>query len=128
MEEQVSSEANNRRRSPRIRAAHDLVLHIFEGEGFKATSVDLNLGGIYCSLDRYVPLFEKMQIAMSLPLTNEDGDEHVFPVEFEGVVVRMEPDEPQPGTDSYACAMAFVNVTAEAELILAKYLLGTLGG
>ena len=127
MSDQNSTARSERRRSPRIKATHELVLQAGEGNGFHATSVDLNLGGIYCTLDRHLPLFTKMHVGMTLPISDEKGGEHLFRLGFEGVVVRMEPEEAEPGCDAYACAMAFVNVEAEAELALAKYLLQSMG-
>ena len=127
MSEDTGASRSERRRSPRIKAKHELVLQAGEGSGFNATSIDLNLGGIYCTLDRHLPLFTKMHVGMALPVLDEHGTEHKFDLGFEGVVVRMEPEEPSEHCDGYACAMAFVNVAPEAELVLAKYLLQSLG-
>ena len=117
----------NRRRSPRVQAAHELVLHCGDGTSIAATSVDLNLGGIYCTLSRHQPLFTKLQIGMSLTIRGEDDERRAFELALDAVVVRMEPEEPTPGCEDYACAMAFVNVSPEAELLLAKYLLQSIG-
>jgi c-di-GMP-binding flagellar brake protein YcgR len=127
MSEETSTPRSDRRRSPRVKAEHELVLQVGEGAGFNATSVDLNLGGIYCTLDRHLPLFTKMHIGMALPVLTDQGTQHTFELGFEGVVVRMEPEEDSDDCSGYACAMAFVNVAPEAELVLAKYLLQSLG-
>jgi c-di-GMP-binding flagellar brake protein YcgR len=118
------SQRKERRRSPRVKAQHNLVL---KGDGdaeIRAQSVDLNLGGIYCELDRHIPLFTKLGVQLTLPLILEEGKEpEEFAVSMEGVVVRVEPEEPQDGLDAYACAMAFVNMDPDSELIVARYLL-----
>ncbi len=119
-----------RRRSPRVKAEHDLVLNqqIDDGDAipFSAKSVDLNLGGIYCTLGKYVPLFSKMSITLNLPVTDDDGVTHVYECGLEGVVVRIEPEEPTDNVDEYHCALAFVNTDEDVELLLAKYLLQTM--
>ncbi len=127
MSEHTTSERAERRRTPRVKATHELVLHASGGDGISATSVDLNLGGIYCTLARYIPLFTKIQVGMSLPVADEGGQQHMYDLVLEGVVVRMEPEEPSDGCTAYACAMAFVNLEPEAELVLAKHLLQMLG-
>ena len=127
MSEHTTSERAERRRTPRVKATHELVLHASGGDGISATSVDLNLGGIYCTLARYIPLFTKIQVGMSLPVADEGGQQHMYELVLEGVVVRMEPEEPSDGCTAYACAMAFVNLEPEAELVLAKHLLQMLG-
>ncbi|MFT7626108.1 MAG: c-di-GMP-binding flagellar brake protein YcgR [Myxococcota bacterium] len=121
-----------RRRSPRVKATHDVVLNQQDGDEadaipFSAKSVDLNLGGIYCTLGRYVPLFSKMSITLNLPVSNnDDSTTHVYECGLEGVVVRIEPEEPDDSVDEYHCALAFVNTDEEVELLLAKYLLQTM--
>jgi c-di-GMP-binding flagellar brake protein YcgR len=120
-----------RRRSPRVKATHDVVLNQQDADEadaipFSAKSVDLNLGGIYCMLGRYVPLFSKMSITLNLPVSNDDSTSHVYECGLEGVVVRIEPEEPDDSVDEYHCALAFVNTDEEVELLLAKYLLQTM--
>lgn len=116
---------SDRRRTPRVRAEHEVVLRSEGAADFKARSVDLNLGGIYCTLDRHVPLFTKVGMALSLPI--QFPDELLWcDLDLEGVVVRMEPEDPTPGVDEYACAMAFVHISEDAELVVAKYILQAL--
>ena len=116
---------SDRRRTPRVRAEHELVLKAEGDAEFKARSVDLNLGGIYCTLDRHVPLFTKIGIALTLPI--QLPDEMLWcELDLEGVVVRMDPEEPRPEVTDYACAMAFVHMSEDAELVVAKYILQAL--
>lgn len=129
MVEEPRKPGPERRRTPRVKATHELTLKQGDGAGamsFQATSVDLNLGGIYCMLNAHLPLFSKMQITLQLPIADDDGDIHRFEVGVEGVVVRMDPEDYEPTTDEYACAMAFVNTDPDVELVLAKYLLQSL--
>ncbi len=117
-----------RRRTPRVRAEHDVTLQEDSTEAipFYAKSVDLNLGGIYCTLGRHTPLFSKMSITLNLPVIDDEGMTHVFECGLDGVVVRIEPEESVQGCEEYHCALAFVNTDEDVELLLAKYLLQTM--
>lgn len=128
------SDSKERRRTPRVKAEHDMTLTTVpehqsaEAVPFRAKSVDLNLGGIYCVLASHMPLFTKMQITLNLPVQDDGGMTHLFECLLEGVVVRIEPEDPTEGCDEYQCAMAFVNTDSDVELVLAKYLLQTMAG
>ena len=119
-------EGKERRLTPRIKAEHQIIL---KGEGgsddihVNAQSIDLNLGGVYCTLSEYIELFTKLQVELSLPIL--DGANGIVPVALAAtaVVVRMDPEQPTPGCTSYDCALAFVGLSADAELTLARYML-----
>ncbi|MFT5433901.1 MAG: hypothetical protein ACI9OJ_004611 [Myxococcota bacterium] len=122
------TQPRERRRSPRIKADHEVVLSDpTEGEGaapLVGRSVDINLNGIYCGLNRCMPMFTKLQINLRLPVVlREGGEAEIFELPLEAVVVRMDPETPDATVDHYHCALAFVNTDADAELVLARYLL-----
>ena len=70
---------DERRRSPRLKATHEVVLSTGSdfgegsGERIVAQSVDLSLGGVYCTLDRYLPVCSKFRLHLTLPLGVADG-------------------------------------------------------
>ncbi len=120
-----------RRRSPRVKAEHELTLTAqgATDEGaFIARSIDVSLGGIYCNVDRHIPLFTKLSIALTLPLFDEHQHRHLLRIPVEGVVVRMEPEEPEDGRAEYSCAVAFVHPDPDIELVIAKYILQSMAG
>lgn len=117
---------DERRRTPRVKATHELILTPEGDPVIPARSVDINLGGIYCVLERHVGMFSKMQLELELPILDDEGGTHVFQCGFDAVVVRVEPEEPGPDGTKYKCAMAFVNIDEDVELVLARYLLQTL--
>ncbi len=126
MAEKSGSKESERRRSPRVRVVHELRVESGVGDESQllaATSVDLNLGGIYCTLSGFLPLFSKLHIGLDLPVASEDGGIGRYAVTVEGVVVRIEPDAPDPSLTEHSCAIAFMNVDPDVELLLAKYLL-----
>jgi hypothetical protein len=117
---------NERRLTPRIKAEHKVVL---KGEGTasdihaNAQSIDLNLGGIYCLLSEYMELFTKLQVELTLPI--QDGENGLMPMALNttAVVVRIDPEHKDPECKSYDCALAFVGLSTDAELVLARYML-----
>ena len=120
---------SERRRSPRIQARHELTLRAHggtSGHDFRAHSVDLNLGGIYCALDRFVPVFSKHEVRMTLPVSLDDANPMNAELVADAVVVRMSPAHAEHGRASYDCALAFVTLSEEAELAIARYLLAEL--
>ena len=120
---------SERRRSPRVKAEHELSLTA-QGQSdegaFIARSIDVSLGGIYCNVDRHIELFSKLSIALTLPLFDEHDHRHLLRIPVEGVVVRMEPEEPESGRTQYACAVSFVHPDPDIELVIAKYILQTM--
>lgn len=122
----MSEGSKERRRSPRIKAEHEFQLRGDSGEAIGARSVDINLGGIYCTLDAYLPMFSKLEITLNLPVIDDEGVTHLFECGMEAVIVRIEPEDPDPEISDYQSAMAFVNIDEDVELVLAKYLLQSL--
>jgi c-di-GMP-binding flagellar brake protein YcgR len=120
---------DERRRSPRLKATHEVVLSTGSdfgegsGERIVAQSVDLSLGGVYCTLDRYLPVFSKFRLHLTLPLRDADGADVVEECEVQAVVVRIQPEEPLASCNSYEAALAFLGVGEHTELVLARYLL-----
>jgi len=84
---------------------------------FSAKAVDLNLGGLYCTLDKRVELFSKMDVTLNMPV---DGTVH--DVMLEGIVMRVEED----GKGGFDAALAFTNADPKTERLLARYLLQTM--
>ncbi len=124
MPNKVPRRAAERRRTPRIRARHDLHLQVDDqSEPVRATSIDISLGGIYCHVEAPIPLFTKVMLNLTLPLYDANDKRHVFRVPVEGVVVRMEPEDREEGRAEYACALAFLHGDPDVELVIAKFVL-----
>lgn len=85
---------------------------------FKARSIDINLGGIYATLDQDVPCFSQMEVSLNVPI---DGRMH--PVKLEAVVVRCEPSSSIPG--SFDAALAYDYIPPETEDLLCRYLVAS---
>jgi len=77
-----------RRRFPRINKNLPLSLQA-NGFDFATTTTNISCLGAYCTIDKYIPPFTKLQIRMSLPA---QGQKKV-PIECQGVVVRAEDEK-----------------------------------
>ncbi len=119
---------SERRRSPRVPARHDLVVRPIDADGteLRAQSVNLNLGGLYCTLDHWLQPFTKIAISLSLPISLDVDESKSVDIAVDGVVVRIEPAKREVGRTSYECAVAFVGLDEDAELAIARYLLAEL--
>ena len=72
-------------------------------------------------------MFTKLAVNLRLPVALHEGAEReILELPLEAVIVRMEPEDPDPKLDHYYCALAFVNTDPDAELILARYMLQSL--
>jgi len=76
-----------RRRHPRIKEGVQLIL---KAEDFDTVTETINLGclGVYCQLNKHIPLMTSLKIALALPLGDQSKDLEY--VECQGVVVRVE--------------------------------------
>ena len=92
-----------RRRAPRV-ADRVAVSIVNPREVIRAETKDLSTSGAYCSLDRFIPLMTKLQLAFSLPTASQ-------PIRCEGVVVRVLPQTEQPGRNIYEVAVFFTEVS-----------------
>jgi hypothetical protein len=122
----MSEGKQERRRNPRLKAEHELELRGASGESIGARSIDISLGGVYCTLDAHLPMFSRLEITLNLPVVDDEGVTHLLECGMEAVIVRIEPEDPDPEVHDYHSAMAFVNLEEDVELILAKYLLQSL--
>ena len=110
-----------RRRTPRVKTEHQIVLKgdtEGSGIGIKARSIDVNLGGVHCTLTRRLDLFTRLKLEFTLPIVEAERGIVNATVRATAVVVRMEPVE-----TAFDCALAFVGLSADDELILARFML-----
>ncbi len=82
-----------------------------EKEPLHATSINVSLNGMYCRVNRYIPLFEKLLITFLHP--THDGKPNEIVLQSEGVVVRVEPEDEQAGQTEYAVAFYFPALTEQ---------------
>ena len=110
----------DRRSLPRVTA--DIAGHAVteEQEPIVVRARNISCAGVYCHINRYIPPFQKLRLAMIIPLS--DGDTiHSEMIRVEGVTVRVEPEEPEDDVVDYHIAIFFENVSEKDQKIIEKY-------
>lgn len=123
----LSNYQPDRRKTPRFQLPMALSLAIAgaqDGQTLDAAVINASINGVYCKVNHYLPLFEKVLITFVLPEQTEPAFHLIS--ECEGVVVRIEPEEEEPGRADYAVALYFNNLS-ETERDLLQTMLATYG-
>lgn len=99
-----------RRAHPRLAEAvtGQIFCHSLGGK-VRVTGRNISCSGMLCHVSHYIPLFTKLALALELPA--EDGGEIL---DLEGVVVRIEPEQPEAGRDDYEAAVFFSDLSRKA--------------
>ena len=71
----------------------------------EARSINICMNGLYCSMSRYVPLFDRILITLVTSAHN-GSPAHVLS-QIEGTVVRVEPEQEIPEKKDYKVAIYF---------------------
>ena len=66
--------------------------------------VNISCSGLYCQVDRYFPLFTKLDVTLLLNLTPQ-GNDKLNKITCRGVIVRIEPSRPIKGCKEYWIAV-----------------------
>jgi hypothetical protein len=114
-----NSAPSDRRQFPRFTVRVPLSLSISAAETeatLNANSINLSMNGVYCTINRYLPLFEKILIMFVIP--QERGTPYKLVSKCEGVVVRIEPENEEPGRDEYNIAVYFQNLSQTERIML----------
>jgi hypothetical protein len=83
-------------------------------------TLNVSGSGLYCWVPEYISPMTKLDIAMILPIRKEDGLKNEL-MEFEGVVVRTEPEEEQEDRDNYYLAIYFSGLPEEGRKLVHRY-------
>jgi len=115
------SKQSERRKFPRFNVRVSLNLS-FPGakteETLDATSINVSMNGVYCKVNRYLPLFDK--ILITLVISEKADNPYKLVSQCEGIVVRTEPENEEPGLTEYNVALYFQNLSQEERDILHK--------
>lgn len=111
----------DRRVHPRVDS--EMPAHIVGHKGHEQITLEmynLSCSGLYCRLPMYVSPFTRLKIVVFLP--TRDGNQTVDKeVEFEGVVVRTDPEQEAPGVKQYHLAIFFEGLTDQVRSLITKY-------
>lgn len=67
-------------------------------------AVNISCSGLYCQVDRFFPIFTKLDVTLRLNSTPQRNDK-VNKITCRGVVVRIEPSHPIKGCKEYRIAV-----------------------
>ncbi|MCM8761677.1 MAG: PilZ domain-containing protein [Candidatus Omnitrophica bacterium] len=110
-----------RRKAPRIKD-EELSLEFHAGN-FDAVTHTLNISasGLYCKVDRDMPLMSRVSLVLMIPDVSKDGKE-IRKVEVEGVVVRAHPVIIDGKIRHYDIAVFFDNLSSKAKELITNYI------
>lgn len=113
-------EKKERRKFPRIKDENIAVK--LSGEGFNtiSQSLDVSASGIYCKVDRHIPLMSRLRIVLSIP--GKKASALSKKLDTEGVVVREQAVKKDGKILYYDIAIFFNALTEKERNILMNYI------
>jgi hypothetical protein len=118
--EVLMEEKKERRKFPRIKDENIAVK--LSGEGFNtiSQSLDVSASGIYCKVDRHIPLMSRLRIVLSIP--GKKASALSKKLDTEGVVVREQAVKKDGKILYYDIAIFFNALTEKERNILMNYI------
>lgn len=116
-----------RRKYPRIK--DNRVSLKLKTEKFDATisqSLNISASGVYCKLDKELPLLSRVKIILMLPIDADKKPPKINKIEIEGVVVREHPVIVNGKIVHYDVAIFFDNLSAKNREAIKDYVSGKL--
>ena len=113
-----------RRRAVRVPAQLALQVKISGRNYAQIDSINVSANGVYFSLPTFIPVLTKLEINLSLPDEESGpGRQESRSVTCEGVVVRIEPEQEEPGLSKYEVACYFTSIAEKDMEFLESYIL-----
>jgi hypothetical protein len=110
----------DRRQAKRVDARLQIELSVDgSGRAEQASAINISASGAYFSSPRYLEPLTKLEMRLLLP--GEDDDAAIESFDVEGIVVRVEPEEPGPQGQTYEIACYFTETTPEFRERLGRY-------
>ena len=91
------------------------------GDTSQVESLNVSANGVYFISSLHIPVLTKLRITLDLPEGDEDS--RTRSVACDGVVVRAEPEEPDPSVDEYNIACYFTSIDERDRETLERYIL-----
>jgi len=111
-----------RRKYPRI--VDDRISLKVKSDTFDSTisqSLNISASGVYCKVDKELPLMSRVKIILMLPLETRHA-EKVIKIDTDGVVVREHPVIENGKILHYDIAIFFDNLSAKDREIIKEYI------
>ena len=116
-------DSKERREYPRIK--DDKVSLKLKTDQFESTisqSLNISASGVYCKIDKELPLLSRVKIILMLPIDTEDDTSKINKVETEGVIVREHPVIENGKIIHYDVAIFFDSLSAKNRETIKKFI------
>jgi hypothetical protein len=110
-----------RRRVPRVAAKLPLTIKGVE-KSFKAKTYNISPSGIYCTLDRFVPLNTKLGVTIVIPEKDRGKSKGKKKVQCGGIVVRNEPRKAKGVEKTFGMALFFTDIAPRDRAKICNYI------
>jgi hypothetical protein len=117
----MPAEYDERRAYPRVEA--DIAAHVSRPLARDAITIrtrNISCGGLYCRVPGYIGPSTRLHTAMILPVREAEGLRNEL-LEFDSIVVRVEPEKEEPGREAYHIALSFIGLTVEGRALIDRY-------
>ena len=88
-----------------------------------AVVTDVGLGGVRIRFGRYLELFRRFEVTLSVPLDGYGDELRMEKLSVRVAVVRIEPDEEGPEDTEYDISLSFTRLTEPQQRIIAMFML-----
>lgn len=115
----MAAKKDERRKYPRIKDKEISIKLSGDGVRTISQSLDVSASGIYCKLDRRIPLMTRVQLVLSIPAK---GNGSAKKLNIDGVVVREHPVMKDGRAEHYDVAIFFDALMPKERRILEQYI------
>ena len=113
----------DRRRAERVDASLRLEVRIPRTDGpeepVEFETVNISTSGVYFRCDHFIEPMTKLALTFDVAV---ESDGETGSVSCEGIVARIVPEVPEPGTDFYEVAVFFTTIDADSLHHLERYI------
>ena len=109
-----------RRAQPRFDVALPLRIGTDDFQ-FATDTKNLSSSGIYCSVDRFVPVMTKLSLKLRIPLIEKNRKVEKG-VDCQAVVVRISPESAQAQSQPYQVGLFFTQIEDDDRQLINQYL------
>jgi hypothetical protein len=114
------SERVERRRHPRIKDKNISIKLSGDGVNAITQSLDVSASGLYCKIDREIPIMTRVQIVLSIPSGKKPGSS--VNMKLDGVVVREHAVKKDGKVQHYDIAIFFNTLLPRERKNLIQYI------
>ncbi len=96
-----------------------------QDDACNAMALNVSLNGVYCTVQRFLPVFDRVLLTFVLP--DDQDSPYRLVSSCEGIVVRIDPAEEQPECSEYQVAVYFNNLSQPERNLLQSLIVSYTG-